>query len=59
MKNLPNTLIMLAAAAAVLWVIVRLTGITVPIIGAGAKGVFQFVVVLLLFSIALSVKKGE
>lgn len=59
MKNLPNTLIVLAAVSAVLWVIVRLTGITVPVIGAGAKGVFQFVVVLLLFAIGLSVKKGE
>ena len=57
MKNLANGLIIVAAIAAVVWVICRFTGSLIPVVGASVKGAFQFVVVVLLFAIAISLQE--
>ena len=56
MKKLADGLIIAALISAVVWIICRMSGCLLPIAGISPKGLYHFTVVLLLFSIAFSLK---
>ena len=58
MKKLATPLMVLAAISALVWIICRLTGSLLPA-SISVKGLYHFVVVCLLFAIAISIREQK